>query len=98
MSEKMIVCERLSSNADGLQMMAMSASDWAVVEEWLRGRGREPADTVRAMTRREDGSVTFVTGIGYAVIDTDVLGGDGTGRTEEQFAVETGYRFTGSGK
>lgn len=34
---------------------------------------------------RADGSLWFTTGVGYAVFDADLLGGDGSGRAEERF-------------
>ena len=42
---------------------------------------------------RKDGTIHFTTGVGYAVFDADLLGGNGDG-TAERRAGEAGFIFT----
>lgn len=40
---------------------------------------------------RKDGTLHFTTGGGYAIFDSDLLGGNGDGQAERRFENETGY-------
>lgn len=62
---------------------------WEVVRDWLIHRGLEPKDVVRGYRVNVGGLVTFKCGVGYAVIDEDLLGGDGSGKHERKFQDDT---------
>ena len=61
-----------------------------VVRDWLQGRGLELEDVARRPHRNKRGHFTFGCGIGYAVIDADLLGGNGSGELEREFNNATG--------
>ena len=61
-----------------------------VVRDWLQGRGVELEDVARRPRRNKRGHFTFGCGIGYAVIDADLLGGNGSGELEREFNNATG--------
>ena len=61
-----------------------------VVRDWLQGRGLELEDVARRPRRNKRGHFTFGCGIGYAVIDADLLGGNGSGELEREFNNATG--------
>ena len=61
-----------------------------VVRDWLQGRGMELEDVARRPRRNKRGHFTFGCGIGYAVIDADLLGGNGSGELEREFNNATG--------
>ena len=61
-----------------------------VVRDWLEGRGVELEDVARRPRRNKAGRFTFACGVGYAVVDADLLGGNGSGETERAFNTETG--------
>ena len=60
------------------------------VRDWLEGRGVKLEDVARRPRRNKRGRFTFACGVGYAVIDADLLGGDGSGELERAFNNETG--------
>ena len=68
--------------------LSYEAEFW--VRDWLQGRGLELEDVARRPRRNKRGHFTFGCGIGYAVIDADLLGGNGSGETERAFNTETG--------
>lgn len=61
-----------------------------VVRDWLQGRGLELEDVARWPRRNKAGHFTFDCGSGYAVIDADLLGGNGSGELEREFNNATG--------
>ena len=61
-----------------------------VVRDWLQGRGMELEDVARRPRRNKAGHFTFGCGIGYAVVDADLLGGNGSGELEREFNNATG--------
>ena len=61
-----------------------------MVRDWLQGRGMELEDVARRPRRNKRGHFTFGCGIGYAVIDADLLGGNGSGELEREFNNATG--------
>lgn len=79
---------------EGLATMRIPKDGWAIISQWLVDNGKDPEETVRSFAMQPDGSVSFQCGGGYNVTDTDILGGDGTGRTERKFNDETGYFVT----
>ena len=60
------------------------------VRDWLEGRGVELEDVARRPRRNKAGRFTFACGVGYAVVDADLLGGNGDGELERAFNNETG--------
>ena len=61
-----------------------------VVRDWLQGRGMELEDVARRPRRNKRGRFTFGCGMNYAVIDADLLGGNGSGELEREFNNATG--------
>lgn len=47
---------------------------------------------IRAFRRHKNGGFGFSTGGGYAIFDSDLLGGNGDGSAERRFENETGYQ------
>ena len=74
----------------GLRTVALSHEAERVVRDWLQGRGMELEDVARRPRRNKRGHFTFGCGIGYAVIDADLLGGNGSGELEREFNNATG--------
>lgn len=75
----------------GLRTIELSREAEYAVRVWLNGRGVVLNDVARRGRRNTRGRFTFKCGGGYAVIDADLLGGNGDGRTERQFQDETGH-------
>jgi len=83
-----------SNPMTGQRTNAMDRSDYRnIVKPWLEKEGKDPKETIRGFKINSKGEITFKSGVGYNVIDEDVLGGDGTGRTYERFKKETGLYF-----
>ena len=78
------------NQSSGLRTIELSyeAELWA--RDWLKERGVELEDVARRPRRNKRGRFTFACGVGYAVIDADLLGGNGDGETERAFNTETG--------
>lgn len=78
------------NQSSGLRTIELSyeAELWA--RDWLKERGVELEDVARRPRRNKRGRFTFACGVGYAVIDADLLGGNGDGETERAFNNETG--------
>ena len=74
----------------GLRTVELSHEAERVVRDWLQGRGLELEDVARRPRRNKRGHFTFATGCGYAVVDADLLGGDGSGAAEREFNIATG--------
>ena len=87
---KRITCRRQSVNPQsGVTRWRINARDTAllVAQEWFdvsRVRGSRGV--------RKDGTLHFTTGVGYAIIDADLLGGSGDGRAERA-ANDAGFYF-----
>lgn len=61
------------------------------LEDWYGERGEDMAESVRDAFE-DRGRLFFVTGVGYAIFDADLLGGNGDGETRREFD-----RFFGDG-
>ena len=68
--------------------LSYEAELWA--RDWLKERGVELEDVARRPRRNKAGHFTFGCGIGYAVVDADLLGGNGSGELEREFNNATG--------
>ena len=85
-----IACRRQSVDpCSGVTRWRINARDTAllVAQEWFdvsRVRGSRGV--------RKDGTLHFTTGVGYAIIDKDLLGGNGDGRAERA-ANDAGFYF-----
>lgn len=79
----------------GLRTIELDREATRIVIEWHAKHGRDVFDVARrpGMQRRltKRGRLAFKCGGGYAVIDADLLGGNGDGRAERAFNEETGY-------
>ena len=83
---KRLYFRHISENpTSGAQRWEMSKDMEQEVEAWLEEEyGQTIEETVRYY-RRTQGRVRFTTVIGYAILDADVLGGDGSGKAERKF-------------
>ena len=72
----------------GLSRWKISKTDAPIILDWL-GHDRSK---IRSFRAHKDGGFGFSTGGGYAIFDSDLLGGNGDGTTENQFGQETGYQ------
>ena len=87
---KRITCRQQSVDPrSGVTRWRINAKDTAllVAQEWFdvsRVRGSRGV--------RKDGTLHFTTGVGYAIIDADLLGGSGDGRAERA-ANDAGFYF-----
>lgn len=68
-----------------LRTVELSYAAEIAVTAWLESQGRDIWQTARSIRRNKKGRVTFKCGVGYAVVDNDLLGGNGDGRTERRF-------------
>lgn len=56
-----------------------------LIDEFLKEHyGESLRDTARAPRMTRSGNMTWAHGGGYAVVDEDLLGGDGTGQREDE--------------
>lgn len=83
-----VTYENMSS---GLRTIELTPLESIVVEDFLDGK---LAETARGYRVNKRGLVTFKCGVGYDVIDEDLLGGDGSGKTHRQFRDETDFQLT----
>ncbi len=74
----------------GVRTFAIHPNDWPLVEKFYRDRGLNPADHIRNHRVNSAGQHTFRGGLGYDVIDADLLGGTGNGRLHREFERNTG--------
>lgn len=91
---KRLYFRHISENpTSGAQRWELSSHARIVVEEWLKAQGKgNPRDLIRGYRYNSiRGTVRFTTGIGYAILDADLLGGDGSGAAERKFQDDTGY-------
>jgi len=87
---KRITCRLQSVNPQsGVTRWRINAKDTAllVAQEWFDVSGVRGSRGVR-----KDGTLHFTTGVGYAIIDADLLGGNGDGRAE-RVANDAGFYF-----
>lgn len=66
----------------GLRTFELSPIESQAVDTFLGGK---LAQTARSYRINKRGLVTFKGGLGYEVVDADLLGGDGTGRAHKAF-------------
>lgn len=85
-----ITCRQKSVDPhSGVTRWRINAKDTAllVAQEWF------DVSSVRGSRGvRKDGTLHFTTGVGYAIIDADLLGGNGDGRAERA-ANDAGFYF-----
>lgn len=74
----------------GIRTFAIHPNDWPLVEKFYHERGLNPTDHIREHRVNSIGHHTFRGGLGYDVIDADLLGGNGDGRLHKQFERDTG--------
>lgn len=74
----------------GVRTFAIHRKDWPLVEKFYHDRGLNPADHIRDHRVNSAGQHTFKGGLGYDVIDADLLGGTGDGRLHREFERDTG--------
>lgn len=74
----------------GVRTFAIHPNDWPLVEKFYHDRGLNPADHIRDHRVNSAGQHTFKGGLGYDVIDADLLGGNGNGRMHREFERSTG--------
>ena len=74
----------------GVRTFAIHPNDWPLVEKFYHDRGLNPADHIRNHRVNSQGQHTFRGGLGYDVIDKDLLGGTGDGRLHRKFERDTG--------
>lgn len=82
----------------GVRTFAIHPNDWPLVEKFYHDRGLNPADHIRAHRINSEGQHTFRGGLGYDVIDADLLGGNGNGRMHREFERTTGRYVNYSGR
>lgn len=74
----------------GMRTFAIHRKDWPLVEKFYHDRGLSPADHIRDHRVNSAGQHTFRGGLGYDVVDADLLGGTGDGRLHREFERSTG--------
>lgn len=78
----------------GLRTLELSPQAEEATREWLLTRGITIEDVARRPRRNARGLFTIAGGVGYAVLDSDLLGGNADGTTERAFNRDTGHHFT----
>jgi len=53
--------------------------------EWFEGSPHNILSHIRSGLYGDDGNLYFVSGVGYDIVDTDLLNGSGSGATKQQF-------------
>lgn len=76
--------------SSGIRTFELTPQESQAVDLFLGGRLAETARSYRVNKR---GLVTFKGGVGYDIIDSDLLGGDGTGRTYRAFTDHSPIRL-----
>ena len=69
----------------GAHRWELSPSAERAVAAFLATKGETLDGTARAFRRSANGAARFTTGVGYAIFDADLLGGDGSGAREREF-------------
>ena len=90
MSTKLDARVTYENQMSGLRTIELSYMAELYVTDWLAEQGIDIWDVARSIRRNKRGLLTFKCGVGYAVIDSDLLGGNGDGRTERRFNEDTG--------
>lgn len=89
---KAIRVKHVSTNTtSGYMRWHVSPEDAQIILDWLDN----DTSQIRAYRGHKNGGFGFGTGCGYAIIDADLLGGNGDGTTERRFEDETGYQVIG---
>lgn len=78
----------------GLRTVALTPAAEQRVRDFLAAQGRTLEDTARRGRRNAHGLFTFKCGVGYAVVDADLLGGRGDGAQERAFWDHDGRPLT----
>lgn len=65
----------------GLRRWKVSKHDAPVILDFLNG----DTSKIRSYRSHKDGGFGFSSGVGYAIIDADLLGGTGSGEAENRF-------------
>ena len=90
MSRKLHARVTYENTMSGLRTIELSHEAWFAVASWLESQGHDdPTAVPRKYRVNKRGQVTFKCGVGYAVIDADLLGGTADGLTESQFERDT---------
>lgn len=79
-------CRRTYQNpTTGSATIELHPQLWENIEEYQLERGRYAREEARRFRLNSRGLVTVQIGLGYDVIDQDILGGDGTGARREDY-------------
>lgn len=78
----------------GLRTFELSPEAEQAARDWLGTRGVVLEEVARRPRRNSRGRFTIAGGGGYAVLDSDLLGGNADGTTEQAFNNDTGCHFT----
>lgn len=90
MARKLSARVTYENPTSALRTIELSHEAWFAVASWLEAQGHgDPTSVPRRYRVNARGQVTFKCGVGYAVIDADLLGGTGDGLTESRFQSET---------
>ena len=90
MSRKLHARVTYENPMSGLRTIELSHEAWFAVASWLESQGHDdPTAVPRKYRVNKRGLVTFKCGVGYAVIDADLLGGTADGLTERRFQSDT---------
>ena len=90
MSRKLHARVTYENPMSGLRTIELSHEAWFAVASWLESQGHDdPTSVPRKYRVNKRGLVTFKCGVGYAVIDADLLGGTADGLTERRFQNDT---------
>lgn len=82
---KIICTEEKVCPTCGIAQESMSLLDLEIIGDFLTERGRD-ITAIRDLHITADGRALWSHGGGYAVVDKDLLGGNGDGRAEDAFA------------
>lgn len=90
MSRKLHARVTYENPMSGLRTIELSHEAWFAVASWLESQGHDdPTSVPRKYRVNKRGLATFKCGVGYAVIDADLLGGTADGLTERRFCIDT---------
>ena len=78
----------------GARTVALTPAAEQRVRAFLASQGRALEDTARSGRRNAHGLFTFRCGLGYDVVDADLLGGTGSGAQERAFWEYDGRSLT----
>ena len=83
-----------TNNHSGIRTVALTPPAEQRVRAFLATQGLTLEDTARKGRRNAHGLFTFRCGVGYAVVDADLLGGSGDGAQERAFWEHDGRSLT----